>query len=101
MRRQSGVGGLVRQIVANVREECPLRLHPFHNAQRILHRGVRGMRLVPQRIQKKNVEALQLVKRRFWNLAVIGEISRASKAVAVNLRLTMNQSHRLEARTEN
>ena len=31
------------------------------------------MRLVPQRVQKKNVETLQLVERCLWNFAVVGE----------------------------
>src|SRR5271156_6617969 len=98
MRRQSSVGGFMRQIVTNMREESPLRLNPLYNAQRILHRRVRGMRFMPQRVQKKNIQSLQLMERRLRYLAVIGEIRRASEAEAVDLRFSMNQSHRLEAR---
>ncbi len=53
---------------------------PLHNAQRILHCRVRGMRLVPQRIQKKNVQTFQLMERRLGNFAVIGQVRRRSKA---------------------
>ena len=58
MRRQRRIGRRVRQIVADVGEERPLRFHPLHDAQRILHRRMRGMRLVPQRVQKQDVEVL-------------------------------------------
>jgi hypothetical protein len=49
------------------------------------------MRLVPQRIQKKNVQPFELTKRCLGNFAVIGKIRCASKAESVNLRLAMNQ----------
>src|ERR1700683_2192448 len=58
------------------------------------------MRLVPQRVQKKNVETLQLVERCLWNFAVVGEIRRGPKAIAVNFRVAMNQAHRFEGRPE-
>ena len=58
------------------------------------------MRLVAQRVQKKNVEPLKLMKRRLGYFAVIGEIRGAPKAETVNFRLAMNQPHRLEARSE-
>src|ERR1700688_1010621 len=61
---------------------------------------MRGMRLVAQRVQKKNVQAFELVERRLRNFAVIRKISGRSKAVAVNLRFTVNQAHRLEARAK-
>ena len=46
---------------------------------------MRRMRLVPQRVQEQNVQALKLMERRFRDLAVVGEIGRRSKAVAVDL----------------
>src|ERR1700735_4210261 len=58
------------------------------------------MRLVPQGVQKKNVQTFQLMKRRLGNLAVIGEIGRSSKAEAIDLRLAMYQPHRFEVRPE-
>src|SRR5208282_1363675 len=58
------------------------------------------MRLVPQRIQKKNVQSFQLAKRRLRNFTVIREISRFAKTKSVDLRLSMDQSHRLEARAK-
>src|SRR5580658_9396234 len=56
------------------------------------------MRFVPQSVQKENVQAFQLTKRSFRNFAVVSKISRVAEAKAVNLRLSVNQSHRLEAR---
>src|SRR5208337_3963215 len=58
------------------------------------------MRLVPQRIQKKNVQSLQLGKRRLRNFTVIREIGRFAEKKSVDLRLSMNQSHGLEARAK-
>src|SRR5580692_3633194 len=89
MRRQDGVGRLMWQVVANMRKERPLRLHPLHDAQGILHRRVRGMRLVPERVQKKNVQPFQLAKRRHRYFAVIGEIRRRPKAEAIDLSIAM------------
>src|SRR5579871_5906631 len=100
VRGQCGIRGFVSQIVADVGEKGSLRFHPFHDSQRILHRGVRRMGLVAQRIQEKNIQPFQLMKRRFGNLAVIGEVCRLPKSKAVNLCLSVNQPHRLEARAE-
>ncbi len=58
MRRKRRVGFRMRQIVANMGEECARGFDSFHDAERILHRRMRGMRLVPQRIKKKNVKVL-------------------------------------------
>ncbi len=99
--RQCGVRCFMRQIVANVGEERPLRFQPVDNRQRILHRRVRRMRFVPQRIQKQNVQAFQLMQRRFWNFAVIGQIRRRAEAVSVNLGVAMNQQSTGSKRTPN
>jgi hypothetical protein len=74
MARQRGIGDFVRQIVADVREERSLRFHPVDNRQRILYGRVRGMRFVPQRIQKQDVQPFQLMQRRLRNFAVVGEV---------------------------
>src|SRR6202041_314107 len=100
MRWQACIGRLMRQIVANMCEERPLSFYPLHNAQRIFHCGMRRMRLVPQGVQKKNVQTFQLMKRRLRDFAVICEIGRASKAEAIDLRVAMNQPHWFEARPE-
>src|SRR5580692_2708473 len=55
------------------------------------------MRLVPERVQKEHVQSFQLTKRRLGNFTVIGEIGRLAKSKSVDLRLSMNQSHWLEA----
>ena len=97
---QGSVRGLVPQIVANVREEGPLWLQPVDNRQGILHRRVRGMGLVPQCIEKQDVEPLQLMQRRFRNLAVVGQVRSRAEPVAVNLRLSVNQDDRFELHSE-
>src|SRR5580658_6180525 len=88
------------QVMANMREERALGFHPLHDAQRILHRRVRGVRLVPQGIQKENIQPFQLLERRLWDFAVIGEISRTAKAKAVDFSFAMNQAHGLKASPE-
>src|SRR5260370_1565931 len=55
------------------------------------------MRLMPQRIKKQNIQPFQLIQRRLGNLAVIGQIRRRSKAVAINLSLSVDQDDRLKA----
>ena len=65
MRRQRRIGLLMRQIVANMSEEGTPGFDPLHNAERIFHRRMRGMRLVPQRIEKQDVKVPQLIKRGF------------------------------------
>src|SRR4029077_3019489 len=60
-----------------------------------------GMRLMPQRIQEKNVQSFQLVERRVRNLAMVGEVGGGSEAKAVNFRLAVDQPYRFEARAKN
>src|ERR1700688_4610152 len=91
----------MRQIVANVGEEGPFRLDSLDNPQRVLNSRVRGMRLVTERIQKKNVQAFQLAERCFRDFAMVGEIGRRSEAGAVNFRFSVNQPNWIEARPEN
>ena len=93
---QRGIGGFVTQVVTNVRKKCPLRLQPLDCLQRTLHRGVRGMRLMPQRIQKQNVQALQLAQRGIGDLAVICQIRRRAKALSINLGFAMDHYNGLE-----
>src|ERR1700683_4511309 len=97
MRRQGRIRCIMGQIVANVGKEAPLGFYALHDAQRILHCRMRGMRLMPQCIQEENVQSLQLMERRLGNLAMISEISGVAETEAVNLRLAVNQAHWLEA----
>src|SRR5579864_1430893 len=98
--RQRSIRLLVRQIVTNVREKCALRLQPLHDAQRVLHRRMRRVRLVAQCIQKQNIEVFQLRQRRYRDLTMVGQVSRRAKTKAINLRVAMDQSDRLESRTK-
>ena len=61
MWRQSGIGRFMRQIVADVREERSLGLDSLHDAQRVFDRGMSRVRLVPQGVEKKNIQSFQLM----------------------------------------
>src|SRR5271166_4746065 len=58
------------------------------------------MRLVSQRIQKKNVEVAQLLNRFRRHRTVIGEIGGRSETKAQNRRFTVNHRHRLKVRAK-
>src|SRR5580692_1034782 len=58
------------------------------------------MRDVPQRIQKENVEILQLFQRCLRDAAVIRQVSRTAEAKAINLGFAMDHGDRLKARSE-
>src|SRR5256885_11941068 len=58
------------------------------------------MRPVPQRVQKKNVQAAELTQRFFRNIAEIGEIGGGAEAVAIDFRLAMLEAHRVKTRAE-
>src|ERR1700691_2625078 len=80
VRRQRGIGCLMRQVVANMSKKGALRFQPLDNAQRVLDGRMGGMRDVSQRIQKQDVEILQLRERGLRHAAVIGQISGAAEA---------------------
>ena len=85
VRRQQAVGALVRQVVADVGEEgAPGAPAVSHGLDGAVHGGVRGMRLVAQRVQKQHVQAAQQFQRGLGNLAVIGEIGGRAEAEAVD-----------------
>src|SRR5213594_33799 len=90
----------MRQIVTDMREERPSRFQAINRSQRMLHRGVRGMWLVAQRVQKKNVEVLELAQRFLRNVAVVREIRGRSKAEAAYFRIAVDQYNPLEHRSK-
>src|SRR5215469_10477691 len=98
--RQLGVGRLVRKIVRHVSEERALRLQLFDDLQRILERRVRGMRMVPQRIENQNIEPLQLRHRVIRDRAEIRCIGCRTEAVGLDGIVTMiyNQLNELRAK---
>ena len=59
--RQGLIRFLVRQIVGDVSKESAPRLQFFHQAERVRHRGMRGMRAMAQRIQKEYIQPAQLL----------------------------------------
>ena len=52
---------LMRQIMADVCEEYPLRVGSLGNLQRVLYRRVRGMRLVTQSVKKQDIQPFELL----------------------------------------
>src|ERR1035438_10202929 len=91
---------LMRQVVTDVGKEGALRPHGFHDLQRLLYGGVRGMGCVAQRIEKKYVEIAQLLQRLRGDVAVIGQIRRRSKTKSQDRRVAMNYRQRLKARPD-
>ena len=81
-------------------EECALRFYLFHDFQRLLDGRMGGMRLVAQRIQKKDVEVSQLLQRLGRNLAVVGQIGGRSETETKNRSIAVDHRQRLEARAE-
>src|SRR5262249_2124354 len=98
--RQGGIGLFVLQGVRDVGEERALRLQTFHQFQRLLDGGMRRMRTMPQCIEKKNVETLNLGERAPRDLVEAGEVWGRSKTEAVDLRLSMQDLDDLEAQAE-
>src|SRR6266496_3971519 len=81
-------------------EECPLGLQARNSRQRMFNRRVRGVRLIPQRIQKQNIQPFQLTQRFLWNVAMIGQVSARAKAETVNLGIAMNEHNRFKLCSE-
>src|SRR5438067_11411351 len=61
---------------------------------------MRLMRLVPESVEEKNVEALELAETFFGNVAEIGEIGDGSEAVAENFSLPVQHSYRIKTQPE-
>ena len=62
----------------------------------MLHRGMSWVRLVAQRIQKQNVESLQLFQGAFGDITVVSQIRRRAETKAINLCIAMNKRDGLE-----
>src|SRR5664279_4173743 len=45
---------------------------------------MRGMRMVPQRIEKQDVESLQLLQRLFWDVAEVREVCGRAEAIRLD-----------------
>src|SRR5580698_9457915 len=59
-----------------------------------------GMRLVTERVQKKNIEVVQLGQRSLGNLAVIGQVGRSAGAKAIDFGFAMDDGDRFESGAE-
>jgi len=81
--RKLRIGLLVRKIVRNVGKESASRPQPLDQAERLRNRGVSGMRLVAQGVEKKNIEPAQQRKRAFGNFAEVGQVGGRTEAISV------------------
>ena len=63
VRRQKAFGALVPQVVTDVREEGAPRRQLFHGLDGAVHGGMRGVRLVAQRVEEKDIERAQQLER--------------------------------------
>src|SRR5579864_1255697 len=86
-----------------MREERTLRREFFHRFKRPLHRRMRGVRFVPERVEKQYIQAAQLLHRLVGNVAVIGEIRRRAEAEAMHRALAVAETdrHELQAKQFN
>src|SRR5207245_2546238 len=88
------LGARMWQIVTDMGEKGALRRQFLNVLNRSLDGGMRGMRRVTQRIQKQNVQAVQLRERFGRNLAVIGQVGRISETKPEDWRFPVKQPHR-------
>ena len=84
-----------------MREKSALRTQAVDNGQRVSYGRMRRVRLMPQCIEKQNVEAFEFMHRGLGNFAVVSEVGGRAEAISVNLALAVNQNDRLEAHAEN
>jgi len=61
---------------------------------------MRGVRLVAQRVQKKDIERAQQIERRFRDVAVVREIRRGAEAETVNRLAAMQNRNRQKLQAE-
>src|SRR5256885_1048211 len=90
--RKIAVGFFMRQVMGNVGEEGAPGPEFLHQAHRIRHGGVRGMWLMTQGVEKKNVQAAQPLHGFLWNRAEISQVSGGAEAVAVDFRIAMQNA---------
>src|SRR5262245_28121841 len=86
--------------MTDVREERAPRMQTRHSLDRPIDRRMRGVRLIPQRIQKQHIQVLQQTDRFLRDLAVIGEIGGRTEAEAVDGLPAVQYRHRYELYAE-
>src|SRR4051812_27489736 len=90
----------MRQVVRDVREEGAPGGELFYQAQGILYRRVRGVRLMPQRVQEKDVQSTKLRFARSRDVAEVSKVRRVAETKAMDLVIAMHHADRLDARAE-
>src|SRR5579859_2304447 len=100
MRRESGVGFLMSQVVRDVGKKGPLGRQLLNQAQRVFHGGVRRMRAVAQGVKKQDVQIAQQGHGIFRYVAEVGEIGGAAGAISVNFSFAMQQPDRKKMRSK-
>src|SRR5262245_32878459 len=100
MLRQLAVGLFMGKIMGDMCEKSAPGTKLFHQAQRVGDSGMRGMRLVPQRIEKQYVQAAQALHGLRRYLTEVGKIGGRPKTEPVDLRVTVQYGDRFKARPE-
>jgi hypothetical protein len=84
MGREKAFGAGVRQIVTHVGEEGAARGEFGNGLGGALDGGMSGVRLVPEGVEKKDVEAAKLLDGFGGDLGMVGKISGVAEAKAVD-----------------
>src|SRR5664280_558499 len=90
----------MRQVVRDMCEVRVLRFQPLHQLQRVPHRRMRGMRMVPQRIEKQDVESLQSFQRLFRDVAEVREVRGRAEAIGFDRGISVEHLEWCEYRSE-
>ena len=88
------------EIVTHVRKEGSLRPELADKFNCLLDRRMRGMRPMPERIQKQHIQSPQLFLRLRWDFAVIGQIRRRSEFETIHRALSVDHADGRKLDTE-
>src|SRR5262249_13877045 len=88
------------QVVGNMREEGAPGLELLHQAQRVGHGGMRGVRAMTQSVKKQDIEPAQEFLGVQRDFAEIGEVGGRAETKTVNLGFAVNHYDRLKARAK-
>src|SRR5438270_288466 len=90
--RQRGIGFRVAKVVRNVGKKSAPGFERLNQTERVLYIGVSGMRAMPQRIQKQNIQLAQLFHRAVRNFTEVGEVCGFAEPVSIYLSFPVHQS---------
>ena len=90
------IGGLVGQIVRNVRKPGALRLQPIDERERLLDGLMHRVRNVAKRVEDKIVEVFEERNAGFREPAEVGQVRRAAEAEAEDVHFAVEKRDRDE-----